>query len=125
MTTILYPTRGGQNSYPNQDLVIAMAKEQNAELIFLHVANANFMENIGYAAHLDIIEEELDRLSEFLLVMAQERAKKSGAAKPMVCAEHIDYRNMLEKQGKECGSDHGFNRVQSGKRPRILVLQTP
>ncbi len=78
MTTILYPTRGGPNSYPNQDKVIELAKTRQAELVFLYVSDVRFLGNLGHTAHAPVIESELDQMGEFLLVMAQERAQKAG-----------------------------------------------
>ena len=78
MKTILYPTRGGQTSYPNQDAVIALAKEGNAKLIFLYVSNVKFLEKLGHVSHARVVEEELEDLGEFLLTMACERAENTG-----------------------------------------------
>lgn len=77
MKTILYPTRGGQTSYLNQDAVIEFAKEENAKLIFLYVSNVQFLEKLGHVRHGNVVEEELEDLGEFLLTMACERARKA------------------------------------------------
>ena len=42
--TILCPTRGGQASYPNQDLAIAIAKEREVEILFLYITNVELGE---------------------------------------------------------------------------------
>ena len=85
MKTILFPTRGGQTSYSNQDAVIALAKEWNAKLIFLYVSNVQFLEKLGHVRHTTVVQEELEDLGEFLLVMACERAEKAGwKAMPIV-----------------------------------------
>jgi len=78
MKTILFPTRGGQTSYSNQDAVIALAKEWNAKLIFLHISNVHFLEKLGYVSHTKVVQEELEDMGEFLLAMAGERAEKAG-----------------------------------------------
>jgi len=78
MKTILYPTRGGQTSYQNQDAVIKLAREEKAKLIFLYVLNVQFLERCGHVSHTKVVEEELEDLGEFLLVMACERAEKAG-----------------------------------------------
>lgn len=77
MTTILYATRGGQGSYPNQDRAVALAKERGATLVFLHVTNVDFLGKLASPILVDV-ETELDRMAEFLLAMAQERAAKAG-----------------------------------------------
>ncbi len=78
MKTILYPTRGGQTSYPNLDAVIALAKEWNAKLIFLYVSNVQFLEKLGHVRHTKVVQNELEDMGEFLLAMSCERAEKAG-----------------------------------------------
>lgn len=78
MKTILYPTRGGQTSYLNQDAVIKMARERKENLIFLYVSNVQFLEKLGHVSHTKVLEEEMDELGEFLLAMACERAENAN-----------------------------------------------
>jgi len=78
MATVLYPTRGGDSTHRNQDWACDLAKERNARLIFLYVSNVSFLDRLGGTARVDILEEQLDELGEFLMVMAQERAERSG-----------------------------------------------
>ena len=84
MKTILFPTRGGQTSYPNQDAVIALAKEWNAKLIFLYISNVHFLEKLGHVRHTTVVQDELEDMGEFLLVMACERAEKAGWKAKMI-----------------------------------------
>ncbi|MBE9523977.1 MAG: universal stress protein [Chloroflexi bacterium] len=84
MKTILFPTRGGQTSYSNQDAVIALAKQWNAQLIFLHVSNVQFLEKLGHVRHAKIVQDELEDMGEFLLAMACERAEKADWKAKMV-----------------------------------------
>lgn len=77
MTKILAPTRGGEASYPNQDKVIALAKERGDELVFLYITDISFLDHHS-APVLFNLEEELDEMGAFLLAMAQERAAKVG-----------------------------------------------
>ena len=84
MNTILFPTRGGQTSYSNQDAVIALAKQWDAQLIFLHISNVHFLEKLGYVRHTKIVQNELEDMAEFLLAMACERAEKAGLNAKMV-----------------------------------------
>jgi len=74
---ILCPTRGGRASYPNQDHAIALAKQRGLNLLFLYVANVQFLGLTALPKVVDI-ETELEEMGEFLLVMAQERAGKAG-----------------------------------------------
>ena len=77
MTRILCPTRGGEASYPNQDYVISLAKERGAELLFLYIADVQFLNQIASPVVVDVVQE-IEDMGEFLLVMAQERAEKAG-----------------------------------------------
>ncbi|MFZ0545903.1 MAG: universal stress protein [Candidatus Promineifilaceae bacterium] len=78
METILYPTRGGDNTYRNQDWAFSLAKERNARIILLYVSNVRFLEHILAPVSIDRVWEELDSLGEFLLTMAQDRADEVG-----------------------------------------------
>jgi nucleotide-binding universal stress UspA family protein len=77
MSTILAPTRGGELSFPNQDLAIRMAKELDARLIFLYVSDVRFFQHMHVSYFRDL-ELDLAGMGEFLLTMAQERAEKAG-----------------------------------------------
>ena len=77
MPTILRPTRGGEASVPNRDRAIAIAKERDADLLFLYVSNVRFLNRVASAVLVDV-EAELDELGEFLLAMAQEHAENAG-----------------------------------------------
>ncbi|HSG18660.1 MAG TPA: universal stress protein [Anaerolineae bacterium] len=78
MATVLYPTRGGDTTYRNQDLASELARERHAPLLFLYVTNVSFLDRLGGPVRVDILEAELDDLGEFLLALAQERARKVG-----------------------------------------------
>jgi nucleotide-binding universal stress UspA family protein len=77
MGMILCATRGGEASYPTQDAVIALAKEQGDELVFLFVADISFLNQTAAPLVVDV-ESRLEKLGQFQLVMAQERAAAQG-----------------------------------------------
>jgi nucleotide-binding universal stress UspA family protein len=84
MGLILYPTRGGESSHTNQDRGIQIAKEQDAELLFLFVTNVHFLDMMASPVLMDV-EDEIDEMGEFLMAMASERAEKEGVqASPLV-----------------------------------------
>ncbi len=95
MTTILCPTRGGEKSYPTQDRAIRMAKEREANLVFLYVSDVRFLFKGSGAIVIDL-EKELDEMGEFLLTMAQERADTQGVRAQKV-VEHGAFREALGK----------------------------
>jgi nucleotide-binding universal stress UspA family protein len=76
-TTILCLTRGGIDSYSNQDQAIALAKERATGLLFLYVSNVQFLGLTASPVLVDI-ETELDEMGDFMLAMAKERAEKAG-----------------------------------------------
>ena len=73
MGNILCATRGGEASYATQDAVIALAKEQGDELVFLYVVDISFLNQTAAPVVVDV-ESRLEKLGQFQLVMAQERA---------------------------------------------------
>ncbi|MGD2161541.1 MAG: universal stress protein [Anaerolineales bacterium] len=77
MKRILTPTRGGEASQPNQDRAIQIAKEENAELYFLYIADVSFLDRLASPVLVDM-EAELSEMGEFVLAIAQERAEKQG-----------------------------------------------
>lgn len=77
MTKILCATRGGGSSYQTQDKVIARAKAEKAELVFVFAVDVEFLSTTAAPILVDV-ESELDNMAEFLMLMAQERAQKAG-----------------------------------------------
>ena len=77
MGKILCATRGGEASYPTQDAVISLAKERGDELVFLYVADISFLSQTAAPLVVDV-ESRLEKLGQFQLVMAQERAAAQG-----------------------------------------------
>ena len=105
---ILCPTRGGKASYANQDRAIALAKEREAELLFLYVSNVKFLGLTSLPFIVDI-ETELDEMGEFILTMAQERADKAG-----VQAEITVERGVFHEVLKAVVQEHKISTVVLG-----------
>jgi len=78
MGKILCPTRGGEGSYRTQDAAIAMARERGDDLVFLYVVDLDFLNHTERAVRPDVVGQEMRRMGEFLLSIAQERAQKQG-----------------------------------------------
>jgi nucleotide-binding universal stress UspA family protein len=116
MTTILCPTRGGNESRPNQDFAINLAKERGADLLFLYVSNVQMLSRAGPPIVVDI-EEELDEVGEFLLTMAQERAEKSG-----ISAKVSVRRGIFSKVLNEVILEKGINTVVLGSSSKDTGL---
>lgn len=94
MTTILFPTRGGQASYPNQDRAIALAQEREARLIFMYVTDVRFITLMARPSVVNL-EENIEEMGEFLLAMAQERAAKQGVEAGMVVRRGVFQQALL------------------------------
>lgn len=92
-TMILCPTRGGKDSYSNQDRAVALAKERGVGVLFLYITNVEFLD-LTAAPKLIDIEHELDEMGEFMLAMAQERAEKASVAASTL-VKHGHFREVL------------------------------
>ena len=78
MGRILCATRGGEASFRAQDAAIALAQERGDELLFLYVVDIGFLQKTERAVRPDVVKAEMEKMGEFLLAMAQERAQKQG-----------------------------------------------
>jgi nucleotide-binding universal stress UspA family protein len=76
MGKILCATRGGEAAIENQKRAIRRAKENGDELIFFYVVDVEFMAHADYALRPDVVTAEMDKMAEFLMAMAVERAEK-------------------------------------------------
>lgn len=103
MQTILFPTRGGAASYPNRDRVIALAREEEARLIFMYVTDVRFL-NLVMSPVLVDIEAEIEEMGEFMLAMAQEQAAKAGVEAAIIVRRGI-FREALTATIDETGAD--------------------
>lgn len=95
MKTILFPTRGGEASYPNQDRAIALAKEYAAHLVFMYVTDVRFITLMARPSVVNL-EKDIAEMGEFLLAMAQERAAAQGIEADMVVSRGV-FRDALKK----------------------------
>ena len=77
MEIIVCATRGGEASRRAQNRAIDLAKARQAQLIFLNVADVEFMSSTAAPLVVDV-QREMVRMGEFMLLMAQERALEQG-----------------------------------------------
>jgi nucleotide-binding universal stress UspA family protein len=77
MGLILCAARGGEASYRTQQAAIALAKERQDELVFLYVIDLSFLNKTAAPIVVDI-ENELEQMGNFFLLMAKERAAEQG-----------------------------------------------
>ena len=96
MGKILCATRGGEASYRTQDAAIALAQERGEELLFLYVVDIGFLDRTGgRAVRPDVVSAEMEKMGEFLLVMAQERAQEQRVSASYIL-RHGDLREQLK-----------------------------
>ena len=101
MEKILCATRGGDASFLSQDKAIQLARERDAQLFFLYVVDTHFIDKTSAPILIDV-ENEISKLGEFLLLMAQERAQKGGVEASTILKEG-QIREELAKVIKEEG----------------------
>ncbi len=99
MGKILCSTRGGEASYRAQDAAIALAKERGDTLIFLYVVDLHFLDKIRGTTIVPV-EQEVTKMGQFLLLMAQERAAEQGIVAETTCREG-EFRPELESAARE------------------------
>jgi nucleotide-binding universal stress UspA family protein len=104
MKKILCATRGGEASRRTQDAVIAMAKEAGASVLFLYVVDVEFLRLTARGVRPDVVTAEMERMGEFLLAMACERAVAQGV-EAEICLRHGPLIQALESAAREEGAD--------------------
>ena len=110
MGRILCATRGGEASYRTQDAAIALAKERGDELLFIFAVDVCFLDKTARAVRPDVVAEEMSRMGEFLLAMAQERAQEQGVA-----ADYLLRRGEFRDELKATASEEGVDLVVLGQ----------
>jgi nucleotide-binding universal stress UspA family protein len=84
MSKILCATRGGEASYRTQDQAIALARQRGDTLIFLYVIDTHFLDKTAAPIVVDV-GQQVQHMGEFLLAMAQEKAKSQGFLVRGIC----------------------------------------
>lgn len=103
MGKILCATRGGEASYRTQDAAIALAKERGDTLVFLYVANFDFLDKTAAPIVVNV-GNEVNKMGEFLLLMAQERAAAQGIVAQSI-VRHGQLGAELARAAKELSAD--------------------
>ncbi|MCB9452032.1 MAG: universal stress protein [Anaerolineaceae bacterium] len=102
MATILCATRGGEASIHTQQHAIKLAQTQGANLIFLYVADVQFLSHTAAAIVVDVATE-IEHMGEFLLLMAKERAEKAGVKSDTLVKRGV-FRHALAEAAQEVGA---------------------
>lgn len=109
MGKILCATRGGEASRQTQDKAIALAKERGDELIFLYVVDIHFLDKTAAPIVVDV-GNEVTKMGEFLLLIAQERASEQGVA-----AATIARKGHVREELKRAALEEGVSLVVLGR----------
>ncbi len=104
MGKILCATRGGEASYRTQDATIKLAQERGDEILFLYVVDIEFLQKTAHAVRPDVVTAEMEKMGEFLLAMAQERAQKQNVTADYIL-RHGDIRKELAAAAGELNID--------------------
>ncbi len=107
---ILCATRGGEASYRTQDAAIALAQKRGDELLFLYVADVKFLKTTARAVRPGVVMAEMEKMGEFFLALAQERAHKQG-----VTASYVLQRGELRDAIKAAARQPDVTLVVLGK----------
>lgn len=109
MGLILCATRGGEASYRTQQAAIALAKENGDEIVFLYIIDLHFLDKTAAPIVVNI-ENELDQMGQFFLLMAKERATEQG-----VEVRTITRRGKVREEIINAILDEGATRVVLGR----------
>ena len=77
MAGIVCAVRGGPKSRPTISRAIELSKEHRQLVYFLYVINLDFLSNALHA-NVQVMEDEMRQMGEFILLNAQEMAAKAG-----------------------------------------------
>jgi nucleotide-binding universal stress UspA family protein len=108
MGKILCATRGGEASYHAQDKAIELALQRGDEILFLYIVNTSFLDKMAAPIVVDVATG-IKHMGEFLLTMAQERAREAG-----VEASLITRKGNVREEIKQAAVEHGVDLVVLG-----------
>ena len=103
MGLIMCATRGGEVSRRTQERAIALAKEREAELIFVCISDPGFAGPVSEVLEA-ALADELQWLGRSLLSIAQERARKQGV-EARVIADCGSPWQSIEKHVRQMNAD--------------------
>ena len=141
MGKVLCAIRGGEASYRTQDAAIALVQERGDELLFLYVVDIAFISKTARAVRPDVVKAEMEKMGEFLLELAGERARTRGVHPDLVLRSG-DLRQELVAAtrelavdvvvlGRPYGEDSAFSleelrafaaRIEAATQARVQIL---
>lgn len=109
MGKILCATRGGEGSQATQDGAIALARDRGDDLIFLFVVDISFLSQMAAPIVVDV-ESRLEKMGQFQLVVAQERAAAQN-----VQAQAMVRRGRLRAELASAAREQGVTLIVLGR----------
>jgi nucleotide-binding universal stress UspA family protein len=109
MGLILCATRGGEASYKTQQSAIQLAKERGDEIVYLYIIDLSFLNKTAAPIVINI-EDELEQMGRFFLLMATERSTEQG-----VVARSVIRKGTIRDEIKSTVIDEGATLVVLGK----------
>ena len=109
MGLILCATRGGEASYKTQQAAIALAKERGDDIVYLYIIDLSFL-NKTAAPIVVNIENELEEMGRFFLLMATEKAADQG-----INARSIIRKGIVREEIKKAIVEEEVNLVVFGR----------
>jgi nucleotide-binding universal stress UspA family protein len=117
MGVIICATRGGEESYRTQDKAIELAKERGDTLLFLYVVDLQFLDKTAAPIVVDV-ENEVNHLGDFLLLMAKEKAAeqrviadtvvRKGKIRKEIIKAVIEFDAVMVVMGRPSGEESAF-----------------
>jgi nucleotide-binding universal stress UspA family protein len=104
MSGIICAIRGGPGSQPTINRAIDLAKETELTIHFLYVVNLDFMAHTT-SSRTHSVYHEMDRMGEFILLVAQDKAEGHGVNSEGV-VKHGTVREEIIKLAKEVNATY-------------------
>ncbi len=98
---LLCAVRGGKESRATVTRAIDLALEMDARLVFLHVTDAEFLGQSTIGVPLSVVYRELYEMSEFAMLVLQDRALRRGVKEVGYIIREGNIRNQLRQAAIE------------------------
>jgi nucleotide-binding universal stress UspA family protein len=120
MSGIVCAIRGGPFSRPTINKAIALSRESGQSVHFLYVVNLDFLTN---ALHSNVIvmEEEMRQMGEFILLNAQETARKAGVESQTVTRKGLVREEIIALCQETNASYVILGKPQHGQEHNVLA----
>ncbi len=123
MGAVVCATRGGEACRRTQERAIELAKEQNAALVFLYVADPNLVGPVDKPL-LESLKSEMGRLGRSLLRIAQGRAQKAGLKSEMAVIHGPVQSSIIEYMRHAGAGTLVLGAPRSGAAPQEFSAQS-